>query len=81
MVKREMTQEMSVDILGGEQIDPGKLTKAQSDGQVQEDKETDRQTDSRGKGWKTMRVKKWSDGRTPVGWIPFGTNSSTVFAS
>lgn len=28
---------------GGEQIDPGKLTKQPSDGQVQEDKRSDRQ--------------------------------------
>ena len=39
-----MTQEMSVDILGVKQIDPGKLPKQQSDGQVLKEKRTDRQT-------------------------------------
>lgn len=29
---------------------------------------------------KKNRLKKGGDGETPLGWIPFGTKSSTVFA-
>lgn len=72
----------------GEQIDPGKLTKALSDGQVYKDKKTDCQTDIKGKDdgngkkkEKGERQKTGGDGETPVGWIPFGINSYTVFAS
>lgn len=46
----------------GEQIDPGKLTKALSDGQVYKDKKTDCQTDIKGKddgnGKKEKKKKK-----------------------
>lgn len=75
-----------------EQIDPSKLTKPLSGGQVQKDK--DRLPDGQqgrggekddGNGKKKKRLKKKKgrrgDGETPAGWISFGTNSSTVFAS
>lgn len=65
-----------------EQIDPGKLTKQQSDGQVcrKTKGQMGRQTaGARGKGWELgerEREKKEiekgrGDGETPVGWIPF----------
>ena len=38
-----MTQEMSVDICRGEQIDRGKLTELHTDGRVQKDKGRDGQ--------------------------------------